>query len=115
MTQIMKLATLILIKKDVIQVFFEQLVGKEPQEVIAEFEDFMKKLRQDEKIKDKYEQILHPGKQLNQYRQWLRYQPDLKLLLMDELLGYFPSPILVTARVEHAFDLEFFFKAINCP
>jgi len=95
--------------------FFEQLIGKEPQEVITEFENFMTNLDQDPKIKEKYEQILHPGKQLVKYRQWLRHQPDLKLLLMDELLAYFPSPILITALVEHVFDLDFFFETINCP
>ena len=73
----------------------------------------MTKLNQDEKIKEKYEQILHPGKQLSKYRQWLRHQPDLKLLLMDELMAYFPSPILITALVEHVFDLDFFFETIN--
>ena len=32
---------------------------------------------------------------------------------MDELLGYFPSTILITAVAEHGFDVDFFFEAID--
>jgi len=96
------------------QSFFEQLVRKEPHEMITEFESFMAALKRDPASSSNYEKIVSPQVELGSFRRWTRLQPDLKLMVLDELIGYFPSVMLGAALVEHAFELDFLLKAVNC-
>eukprot|EP00494_Astrolonche_serrata_P031077 UN31346 len=81
------------------QTFFESLIGKEPQDVFNEFQGFMKDMRArnkgDHTVSGRA--IVAAPEKSGAFRKWLRVQPDLKLLIMDELLAYFPSSILIAA------------------